>query len=74
MPTTYSAMRTATYTYVEYANGEREYYDRVADPNQLDNIAGSLTPARLSELQSALAGMVNCHTHDTCWTAGHVNP
>ena len=71
-PTTYEAMRTSTYTYVEYDNGEIEYYDRVADPNELNNIAGALTSARLAALHSALAGLKNCHTHDACWTAGHV--
>jgi arylsulfatase A-like enzyme len=71
-PTTYSALRTATYTYVEYATGEREYYDRVADPHQLTNIAGQLTASRLAALHDALAAYKNCHSHDTCWTAGHV--
>ncbi|MBB5868880.1 arylsulfatase A-like enzyme [Allocatelliglobosispora scoriae] len=71
-PTTYSALRTATYTYVEYANGEREYYDRLADPQQLNNIAGQLTAARLAALHTALQGLVTCHTHESCWTAGHV--
>ncbi|WP_034593103.1 sulfatase family protein [Hamadaea tsunoensis] len=71
-PTTYEALRTATYTYVEYTTGEIEYYDRVADPDQLDNIAGTLTAARRSALHAALAGLINCHTHDTCWTAAHV--
>jgi N-acetylglucosamine-6-sulfatase len=71
-PTTYEALRTATYTYVEYANGDREYYDRTSDPNELDNIAGTLTTARLTTLHTALAGLENCHTHDACWTAGHV--
>ncbi|MBV1853673.1 sulfatase family protein [Catellatospora tritici] len=71
-PTTYSALRTATYTYVEYSNGEREYYDRVADPYQLNNIAGTLTAARLAALHTALDALVNCHNQNACWTAGHV--
>jgi arylsulfatase A-like enzyme len=71
-PTTYEALRTATYTYVEYDNGEIEYYDRTTDPNELDNIAGSLSATRLAALHAALAGLENCHTHDDCWTAGHV--
>jgi N-acetylglucosamine-6-sulfatase len=72
-PTTYEALRTATYTYVEYNNGEREYYDRTTDPDELDNIAGTLSPERLSALHAALAGLESCHTHDTCWAAGHIN-
>jgi hypothetical protein len=23
-------------------------------------------------LHTALLGLQNCHTHDACWTAGHV--
>jgi N-acetylglucosamine-6-sulfatase len=71
-PITYEALRTATYTYVEYSNGEREYYNRVDDPYQLNNIAGQLTATRLAALHGALRGLVDCHTHSDCWTAGHV--
>ncbi|WP_410811801.1 sulfatase [Micromonospora sp. 067-2] len=71
-PTTYEALRTATYTYVEYSNGEREYYDRSVDPHQLDNLAGRLPAARLAALHQALAAYVACQSHATCWTAGHV--
>ncbi|MFI5835947.1 sulfatase [Micromonospora sp. NPDC051300] len=71
-PITYNALRTATYTYVEYSNGEREYYDRVADPHQLHNIAAALPAARLADLRQALAAYVGCHSHSSCWAAGHV--
>jgi arylsulfatase A-like enzyme len=71
-PTTYEALRTAAYTYVEYTSGEREYYDRVADPFQLHNIAAQLPASRLAALHTALQQLQNCHTHDACWTAGHV--
>ncbi|MCP2329679.1 arylsulfatase A-like enzyme [Hamadaea flava] len=71
-PTTYAALRTATYTYVEYATGDREYYDRVADPYQLTNLAGQLSAARLAQLHDALTAYQACHTHEGCWTAGHV--
>ncbi|GAB3934342.1 hypothetical protein GCM10027614_07180 [Micromonospora vulcania] len=71
-PTTYEALRTATYTYVEYSNGEREYYDRTVDPHQLDNLAAGLPAARLAALHTALVAYVGCHSHSACWTAGHV--
>ncbi|MFN2432766.1 MAG: sulfatase-like hydrolase/transferase [Gemmatimonadota bacterium] len=35
----YSAVRTGQYTYVEIGTGEKELYDRAADPHQLDNVA-----------------------------------
>ncbi|MFI6133668.1 sulfatase [Micromonospora sp. NPDC051141] len=71
-PTTYNALRTATYTYVEYANGEREYYDRTTDPDQLTNLAGDLPATRLAALHQALAGYTGCHGHSSCWAAGDV--
>ena len=72
MPTTYEALRTPTYTYVEYANGEREYYDRAADPDQLNNIAGTLPASRSTALHAAVVALRDCHTGDACWTAAHV--
>jgi N-acetylglucosamine-6-sulfatase len=73
MPTTYEALRTSTYTYVEYDNGEREYYERAADPDELDNIAGTLPPARLARLHADLEAMRDCHTGEACWSAAHVS-
>ena len=73
MPTTYEALRTATYTYVEYDNGEREYYDRTTDPYQLGNTYASLSASRKTTLHSDVDALKNCHTNTTCWTAGHVS-
>jgi N-acetylglucosamine-6-sulfatase len=73
MPTTYEALRTATYTYVEYLNGEHEYYDRTTDKNQLHNIYSGLTAARKATLHADLDKLQNCHTATSCWTAGHVS-
>ncbi|GAA2365250.1 hypothetical protein GCM10010170_063620 [Dactylosporangium salmoneum] len=73
MPTTYEALRTPAYTYVEYDNGEREYYDRTTDPDQLNNTAGSLPAARLTALHDAMTALKNCHTGTACWDAAHVS-
>jgi N-acetylglucosamine-6-sulfatase len=72
-PPTYTAIRTGTYTYVEYSDGSREYYDRTADGNELHNLAGTLSPARLARLHAALTGLAGCHNGADCWTAGHAN-
>jgi hypothetical protein len=72
LPPTYAAMRTATYTYVEYITGDREYYARDVDPQELHNIAGQLPAARLAALHAALASLRDCHTQAACSTAGHV--
>jgi len=65
-PTTYEALRLPGSTYVEYANGEREYYDLAKDPYELTNIAAQLSPARLAQLHSTLAGLENCHSTASC--------
>jgi len=71
-PPSYEALRTDTYTYVEYVDGSREYYDLTQDPQELHNIVGTLSPARLSRLHTDLTQLANCHNGPTCWTAGHV--
>jgi N-acetylglucosamine-6-sulfatase len=69
-PPSYEALRTDKYTYVEYVDGSREYYDLTADPLQLHNTMSTLSPARLSELHTALTRLTNCHNGPACWAAG----
>jgi N-acetylglucosamine-6-sulfatase len=71
-PTTYEAMRTPDFLYVEYADGEREYYDLRTDPYELDNIARDLSPAELARLHRELGALKRCHGGTACWAAGHV--
>jgi arylsulfatase A-like enzyme len=72
-PTTYEAMRTRDYLYVEYADGELEFYDLRRDPFELHNIAGSLTPGQLLQLHLELVAMERCRGA-ACWAATHVAP
>ncbi len=71
-PPSYEAIRTGRYTYVEYADGSREYYDRAADPLELHNIVGTLSPGQLTRLHGSLVKLANCHGGGACWAAGHV--
>ncbi len=71
-PPSYEAMRTPDFLYVEYVDGEREFYDLRDDPYELDNLAGELTPAQLLQLHTELLALENCHTGLTCWAAAHV--
>ena len=71
-PTSYEAMRTPRFLYVEYADGEREFYDLATDPYELDNIAPALTSDQLTGLQAELARLEACHGGRACWAAGHV--
>jgi hypothetical protein len=72
-PTTYEAMRTANFLYVEYVNGEREFYDLRTDPFELHNVVTSLPPDMLARLHLELAAMENCHSGDSCWQSEHVS-
>jgi len=56
----YSSVRTDRYLYVEYATGERELYDLVADPAQMRNLAGT-KPAVERSLATQLARLRDCH-------------
>jgi arylsulfatase A-like enzyme len=46
-------VRTASHTYVRYDDGTEELYDRVADPSQLQNLAG--VPGHTGELRDYAA-------------------
>jgi N-acetylglucosamine-6-sulfatase len=73
-PPSYEALRTADSLYVEYADGEREYYDLARDPLELENLAPQLSPERALRLHDALAAMSTCHGAAACWAAEHVLP
>ncbi len=73
-PTTYEAMRTPHFLYVEYADGEREFYDLPNDPFELHNLAGELKPPQLTRLHAELSRLERCHGGKRCWAAMHVAP
>ncbi|GGN37099.1 arylsulfatase A-like enzyme [Actinoplanes campanulatus] len=66
IPPSYDAMRTERFTYIEYVDGTREYFDRKTDPYMLTNIVGTLAPERLAELSTALHGLATCVGADAC--------
>ena len=68
-PSTYAALRTRWTTYVEYANGEREFYDRRSDPAELHNVVGRLSPLRLARLSAALERYRRCRGLRECRAA-----
>lgn len=71
-PTTYEAMRTPSFLYVEYADGEREFYNLPRDPLELHNLADRLTRRQLRLLHHELRRMEQCHGERACWRAMHV--
>ncbi len=68
-PPTYAAIRGPDWLYVEYITGEREYYDTVADPDQLNNVVATVPPGRLMQLHNTLARMQACSGAAECWDA-----
>ncbi len=67
-PPSYEALRTATYTYVEYSDGTKEYYQRSSDPYELHNIVGNLSTATRARLHAQLTRMSTCHGGAACWS------
>lgn len=70
IPPSYDALRTNTFTYVEYVDGSHEYYDRRSDPNQLLNLAGHLDAQHLARLHTALKALATCSGAVECGSAG----
>jgi N-acetylglucosamine-6-sulfatase len=59
-PPSYEALRTATELYVEYVDGEREWYDLTTDPNQLHNRYAELTQDARDGLHDRLVWLEAC--------------
>ena len=70
-PPGYRAIRSASSLYVEYKDGEREYYDLRRDPFELHNSAAQLSAARASSLHRTLLRAEGCRGAHSCWLAQH---
>jgi arylsulfatase A-like enzyme len=64
----FHAIRTADRLYVEYSTGERELYNLERDPDELDNIAASASPALLAKLHRRVEELKVCRA-DGCRAA-----
>jgi arylsulfatase A-like enzyme len=60
----YEALRFSDALYVEYFDGEKEYYDLRRDPLEMDNIVGTLSPQRLAQLHRMVVGLQSCRAAD----------
>ena len=56
----YVGARSETDVYIEYASGEKEYYDLVKDPYQMENRASTLSPATLARFAARARALRNC--------------
>jgi N-acetylglucosamine-6-sulfatase len=69
-PTTYEAIRLPNAVYVEYTNGEREYYQIDKDPEERDNVYATLSTSERAQLHATVATLSTCHGASNCWAAG----
>jgi len=59
-PVTFRGLRTKSAKYVEYATGEREYYDLAADPYEIHNRIKAVDHGWLAQLAAVLARLHDC--------------
>jgi arylsulfatase A-like enzyme len=71
-PPSYEAIRTADYLYVEYDDGERDFFDLTTDPAELDNRYDEMPPPLHALLHATLLRMQSCHGSASCWSAQHL--
>jgi arylsulfatase A-like enzyme len=57
---TYRGVRTEKFIYLEYNNGEREFYNLEKDPYELENLASKLDPNITASLHAWLGKLQNC--------------
>ncbi len=63
------AIRSSSWVYVEYADGEKEYDDRATDPDELHNIYAALLADQKASLRAMVSGLRNCHDAASCSAA-----
>jgi N-acetylglucosamine-6-sulfatase len=69
----YFGVRTTRYTWVEWANGQRELYDHIRDPQNLTNLASASTLAGVRTTLSAIARRLSTCARNTCRTIENNN-
>lgn len=65
-PPTYKALRLANALYVEYRDGEHEYYNLNKDPYEVHNVYSSLPKSQKTALQQEVAVLESCHNQPVC--------
>jgi arylsulfatase A-like enzyme len=65
-PTSYEALRIKGAVYVEYRDGEREYYNLRRDPHELHNVISRLSKRRRARLHRALVRLERCRGAKRC--------
>lgn len=60
LPWGFHALRTEQYSYVDWASGDRELYDLLADPAELHNLAREADPALVEGLHDRVTELGKC--------------
>jgi arylsulfatase A-like enzyme len=68
-PNSYEAIRMTSSVYVEYQDGEKEYYDLTTDPFEMTNTAASLTAAQIQLFHNTITAIQTCEGAASCWSA-----
>jgi arylsulfatase A-like enzyme len=68
-PPNYEAIRTEDAVYVEYADGQREYYDLRKDPHEVDNRVTRLKASEHKRLHRLLRALATCRGAPACSAA-----
>jgi N-acetylglucosamine-6-sulfatase len=69
-PPSYEAVRRPHELYVEYTDGETEYYDLSRDPHEMHNAIGRLSRRRRARLHATLRALESCRGRRSCRSAG----
>ncbi len=72
-PPTYNAIRTKSFIFIRYEDGDIEYYDIAKDPYELHNLGPSLSKLRTGYLNHVMNQLIACHGSTECWNAGVPN-
>ncbi|MCQ8828657.1 sulfatase family protein [Streptomyces malaysiensis] len=72
-PPTYGAIRTEDSLYVEYVDGQREFYALDSDPEQLTNRAAALSPVQRDALHRTLTELQRCKGAESCQAAARTH-
>jgi N-acetylglucosamine-6-sulfatase len=73
-PTSYEAIRLQNAVYVEYVNGDREYYRIDRDPDERVNVYGRLGAKERAALSARVKALASCRGGASCWKAGDPRP
>jgi arylsulfatase A-like enzyme len=68
-PPTYTAIRAADWTFVQYLDGTMEYYDRRTDSDEMNNVAATLPAEQVEQLRAGVKKLEACKGNQTCVSA-----